>query len=49
MRAAALLAMTKLPSREQIVSEMRRNICRCGTYLRIMRAIERAARAGNLP
>jgi isoquinoline 1-oxidoreductase alpha subunit len=49
MRAAALLAMTKLPSREQIVSEMRRNICRCGTYLRIMRAIERAARAGNSP
>jgi isoquinoline 1-oxidoreductase alpha subunit len=49
MRAAALLATTKSPSREQIVSEMRRNICRCGTYLRIVGAIERAARTGNSP
>jgi isoquinoline 1-oxidoreductase subunit alpha len=44
MRAAALLARNKLPTRDQIVEEMKANICRCGTYLRIVRAIERAAR-----
>jgi isoquinoline 1-oxidoreductase alpha subunit len=45
MRAAALLADNPAPSREEIVEAMRLHICRCGTYLRIMRAIERAARA----
>jgi isoquinoline 1-oxidoreductase alpha subunit len=44
MRAAALLAENKRPSREQIVEHMSTNLCRCGTYLRIARAIERAAR-----
>lgn len=44
MRAAALLARNPEPSREEIVAEMRAHICRCGTYLRIVRAIERAAR-----
>jgi isoquinoline 1-oxidoreductase alpha subunit len=43
MRAAALLARNHSPSRDQIVKEMKANICRCGTYLRIVRAIERAA------
>ncbi len=46
MRAAELLAKTKTPSREQIVTHMDGNICRCGTYPRIVRAIERAAREG---
>ena len=46
MRAAALLARNPEPSREDIVADMRANICRCGTYLRIVRAIERAAREG---
>jgi isoquinoline 1-oxidoreductase alpha subunit len=44
MQAAELLANNKKPTREQIVSHMDGNICRCGTYPRIVRAIERAAR-----
>jgi isoquinoline 1-oxidoreductase alpha subunit len=44
MQAAELLANTKAPTREQIVTHMDGNICRCGTYPRIVRAIERAAR-----
>ncbi|HEY4980604.1 MAG TPA: (2Fe-2S)-binding protein [Pseudolabrys sp.] len=44
MQAAALLATTKAPTREQIVSHMDGNLCRCGTYPRIVRAIQRAAR-----
>lgn len=44
MRAAELLSGNKNPSREQIVQHMNRNICRCGTYPRIVRAIERAAK-----
>ena len=44
MRAAALLLHNKSLTRDQIVEEMRANICRCGTYVRILRAIERAAR-----
>ena len=44
MQAAELLATTKKPTREQIVAHMDGNICRCGTYPRIVRAIERAAR-----
>jgi isoquinoline 1-oxidoreductase alpha subunit len=43
MRAAALLARNKAPTRAEIVQEMQVNLCRCGTYLRIIRAIERAA------
>jgi isoquinoline 1-oxidoreductase alpha subunit len=46
MQAAALLVGNKKPSREEIVTHMDGNICRCGTYLRIISAIERAAREG---
>ena len=46
MQAAELLARNKRPSREEIVEHMDGNICRCGTYLRIISAIERAAREG---
>ena len=46
MQAAALLAANRNPSREQIVQHMNGNICRCGTYVRIVRAIERAAKEG---
>jgi isoquinoline 1-oxidoreductase subunit alpha len=46
MQAADLLAKTKNPTREQIVAHMDGNICRCGTYPRIVRAIQRAAREG---
>ena len=45
MRAAALLARNKSPTRDQIMHEMQANICRCGTYNRIVRAIERAMKA----
>jgi len=44
MKAAELLASNKSPSREQIVQHMDGNICRCGTYHRIIAAIQRAAK-----
>jgi isoquinoline 1-oxidoreductase alpha subunit len=44
MQAAELLAKTKTPTRQQIVEHMDGNLCRCGTYPRIVRAIERAAK-----
>ncbi len=43
MQAAALLAGTPHPTRQQIDEAMNGNICRCGTYQRIRRAIARAA------
>ena len=46
MQAADLLARNKAPTREQIVEHMDGNICRCGTYLKIISAIQRAAREG---
>jgi isoquinoline 1-oxidoreductase subunit alpha len=46
MQAATLLATNKKPTREEIVAHMDGNICRCGTYLRIISAIERAAQEG---
>ena len=46
MQAAALLAKNPHPTREQIDREMAGNICRCATYQRIRRAIERAAEGG---
>ena len=44
MKAAELLAQTKKPTRAQIVSHMNGNICRCGTYNRIIEAIEQVAK-----
>jgi isoquinoline 1-oxidoreductase alpha subunit len=44
MKAAELLANNPNPTRDQIVAHMAGNICRCGTYLRIVRAIQRAAK-----
>src|SRR5438132_11262587 len=46
MQAATLLARTKTPTREQIVEHMDGNICRCGTYPKIISAIQRAGREG---
>jgi isoquinoline 1-oxidoreductase subunit alpha len=46
MQAAALLATNPRPSRGEIVKYMNGNICRCGTYHRIIAAIERASREG---
>jgi len=45
MTAAAFLAKTPKPTDAQIDTAMTGNICRCGTYQRIHRAIQRAARA----
>ena len=43
MSAAALLAANPDPAPEQIAAWMNGNLCRCGTYLRIRRAVARAA------
>ena len=43
MAAAALLERIPQPSDEQITQAMNGNLCRCGTYDRIRRAIHRAA------
>jgi len=43
MSAAALLARTPAPSEAEIDAWMSTNLCRCGTYSRIRRAIQRAA------
>lgn len=46
MAAAALLAKTPNPSDDEITSWMTGNLCRCGTYERIRKAIHRAANGG---
>jgi isoquinoline 1-oxidoreductase subunit alpha len=43
MAAAALLAKTPRPTDKDIDSAMNGNLCRCGTYLRIRKAIHKAA------
>ena len=43
--AAALLADTPHPSAAQVRTALAGNLCRCGTHLRILRAIERVAAA----
>jgi isoquinoline 1-oxidoreductase alpha subunit len=47
MSATALLAATPDPTDAQIDSAMAGNICRCGTYGRIKKAIKAAAQAGK--
>jgi len=47
MAAAALLKKSPRPSDDDITRAMTGNICRCGTYDRIKRAIQRAANAGG--
>lgn len=50
MRAQALLERNALPSNAEILSDMNNNLCRCGTHMRIVRAVKRAAelmKAGN--
>lgn len=43
MASVALLNKNEQPTREEIVRHMDRNVCRCGTYLRIIAAIQMAA------
>lgn len=45
MHAAALLAEKAEPSEADIKAALARNLCRCGTHQRIVRAIQRAAQA----
>jgi len=46
MSAADLLRQNPKPTRDEILEHMSTNICRCGTYPRIVRAIERVVREG---
>ena len=43
MQAAALLQTNKKPSEQEIKAALAENLCRCGTHLRIVRAVKRAS------
>ena len=45
MQAKALLDANKSPSDDDIKRALANNLCRCGTHLRIVRAVKRAAKA----
>jgi aerobic-type carbon monoxide dehydrogenase small subunit (CoxS/CutS family) len=45
MRAQSLLQKNADPSNDEIRSHMQPNLCRCGTHMRILRAVRRAADA----
>jgi len=47
MSATALLQKTASPTDQQILRAMEGNVCRCGTYTRIVHAIKKAARNGG--
>ncbi|PYV80624.1 MAG: ferredoxin [Acidobacteria bacterium] len=47
MSAAALLRRIPQPRREQIITHMNGNVCRCGAYLRIIEAVQHAASSGK--
>ncbi|HEX6823688.1 MAG TPA: (2Fe-2S)-binding protein [Candidatus Sulfotelmatobacter sp.] len=47
MSAVALLKKNPSPSESQIVDYMDGNVCRCGTYARIVSAIQKAAKSGS--
>jgi nicotinate dehydrogenase subunit A len=44
MTAAAFLKSSPHPTRADIIAALDNNLCRCGTHMRIVRAVERAAR-----
>jgi carbon-monoxide dehydrogenase small subunit len=44
LKAHSLLVKTPLPTREQIIHAMDQNLCRCGSYPRVVQAIEAASR-----
>ena len=48
MQAVALLEQNPNPSREEIKRFMSPVMCRCGTYMRILKAVERASETTNL-
>jgi len=45
IQATALLAKTKNPTVPEIKEALTDNLCRCGTHLRIIRAVQRAAQS----
>jgi aerobic-type carbon monoxide dehydrogenase small subunit (CoxS/CutS family) len=45
IRAQSLLQKNSNPSDDEIRSHMQPNLCRCGTHMRILRAVRRAANA----
>jgi nicotinate dehydrogenase subunit A len=45
MQSTALLTRKAKPSQQEIKEELANNLCRCGTHLRIVRAVMRAAGA----
>jgi len=47
MRAHALLLKNAHPSDAEIRAELEPNLCRCGTHMRILRAVHRAAQSGH--
>ena len=47
MTAKGLLDGNPKPNRQQIKQALSNNLCRCGTHLRIVKAVERAAQAGS--
>jgi isoquinoline 1-oxidoreductase alpha subunit len=47
MMAVSLLKTTPTPTDREIAEAMSGNLCRCGTYLRIRRAVRRAAAAAG--
>ncbi|EAR14616.1 MULTISPECIES: (2Fe-2S)-binding protein [Robiginitalea] len=47
MTASALLKQNPNPSDSDIESAMNGNICRCGTYVRIKKAVKQAAQGGS--
>lgn len=49
MRAQALLDRVPSPSDAQIRKHMQTNLCRCGTHMRILRAVRRAADTMRTP
>jgi len=48
MAASALLDHNAHPTREDIISSMNGNVCRCGVYQRIVEAVQMASNAGSV-
>jgi aerobic-type carbon monoxide dehydrogenase small subunit (CoxS/CutS family) len=49
MSAVSLLNQNRHPTQSEIIAYMDGNICRCGTYSRVVKAIQRAASASASP
>lgn len=47
MNAVNMLREKPHPTEDEIRAEMQRNMCRCGTYVRIVKAVQRAAEQGG--